>query len=46
MTQVSSRPSSTTTAPQAPALQATSLTALRGARRVLDGVSLSLHAGE
>ena len=46
MTPVSSHPSSTTTAPQAPALQATSLTALRGARRVLDGVSLSLHAGE
>lgn len=46
MTQLSNRPPVTTTVPQTLALQATSLTALRGGRRVLDGVSLSLHAGE
>lgn len=33
-------------APQRPALQATDLVAVRGGRRVLDGVSLSLHSGE
>lgn len=49
MTRAWSEPTATTESPRrcgTPALQAASLTVMRGGRRVLDGVSLALHVGE